>query len=71
VVTLAATVLVGLGLNKSDLKDKTIVAYEKGYLNWLKPEYDSQTDGTFGMLPLFGEITGVATRASSAAASHT
>ena len=29
-------------MNRSDLKGKTIVAYEKGYLNWLKPEYDSQ-----------------------------
>ena len=57
-LAVAATVLVGLGLNKSDLKDKTIVAYEKGYLNWIKPEYDSQTEGTFGMLPVFVESLG-------------
>jgi hypothetical protein len=50
--------LVGLSLNKSDLKGKTIVAYEKGYLNWLKPEYDSQTEGYYGLLPAFVESLG-------------
>ena len=57
-LALAAVLLVGLGLNKSDLKGKTIVAYEKGYLNWLKPEYDSQIDGFYGMLPMFVESLG-------------
>ncbi len=57
-LALAAALLVGLGLNKSDLKGKTIVAYEKGYLNWLKPEYDSQVDGFYGMVPLFVESLG-------------
>jgi len=55
---LVAVLLVGLGLNTSDLKGKTIVAYDKGYLNWLKPEYDSQVDGFYGMLPLFVESLG-------------
>ncbi len=57
-LALAAVLLVGLGLNKSDLKGKTIVAYEKGYLNWRKPEYDSQIDGFYGMLPTFVESLG-------------
>ena len=57
-LALAAALLAGLGLNKSDLKGKTIVAYEKGYLNWLKPEYDSQVDGFYGMLPMFVESLG-------------
>jgi hypothetical protein len=57
-LALAAALLVALGLNKSDLKGKTIVAYEKGYLNWLKPEYDSQADGFYGMLPIFVESLG-------------
>ncbi len=36
-----ATLLVALGLNQSDLKGKTIVAYESGFIDWLKPQYDS------------------------------
>ena len=44
-LAVAATLLVALGVNHSDLKGKTVVAYEKGYVNWLKPEYESQTDG--------------------------
>ncbi len=57
-LALVAALFVGLGLNKSDLKGKTVVAYEKGYLNWLKPEYDSQVDGFYGLLPLFVESLG-------------
>ncbi len=57
-LAVAATLLVGLGVNHSDLKGKTIVAYEKGYVNWLKPEYDSTTDGFYGLLPTFVESLG-------------
>ena len=57
-LALAAALLVGLGLNRADLKDKKIVAYEKGYLNWLKPEYDSEDDGSYGMLRPFVESLG-------------
>jgi len=57
-LALTAAVLVGLGWNRSDLKGKTIVAYDKGYLNWLKPEYDSQDDGSYGMLRPFVESLG-------------
>ena len=57
-LAVAAVVLVALGLNHSDLKEKTVVAYEKGFLNWLKPEYDSPIDGFYGMLPTFVESLG-------------
>ncbi len=57
-LAVAATLLVALGVNHSDLKGKTVVAYEKGYVNWLKPEYESQTDGFFGLLPMFVESLG-------------
>lgn len=50
--------LVGFGSTSSDLRGKTIVAYDRGYLNWLKPEYDSKADGLFGMLPVFVESLG-------------
>ena len=57
-LAVAATLLVALAINQSDLKGKTIVAYDKGYLNWLKPEYDSPIDGLYGMLPMFVESLG-------------
>ena len=57
-LAVSATLLVGLAVNKSDLKGKTVVAYDKGYLNWLKPEYDSQVDGFYGMLRPFVESLG-------------
>ena len=37
-LAVAAILLGTLAVGKSDLKGKTILAYEKGYLNWLKPE---------------------------------
>ena len=58
-LAVAATLLVASGsTGPSDLAGKTIVAYEKGYLNWLKPEYDSEVDGLHGMLPEFVESLG-------------
>lgn len=57
-LAIAAALSVALVLNKSDLKGKTIVAYEKGYLNWNKPEYDSKVDGFYGMLLPFVESLG-------------
>jgi hypothetical protein len=57
-LAVAATLLVGLGLSQSDLKGKTIVAYEKGFLDWRKPEHDSRIDGYYGMLPVFVESLG-------------
>ena len=44
--------------NSSDLKGKTIVAYERGNLNWLKPEYGSPEVGLYGMLPTFVKSLG-------------
>lgn len=57
-LAVAATLLVGLAISQSELKGKTIVAYEKGFLDWRKPEHDSQIDGYYGMLPVFVESLG-------------
>jgi hypothetical protein len=57
-LAIAATLLTALGANRSDLKGKTILAYERGYLNWGKPEYDSTAEGLNGMLPVFVESLG-------------
>lgn len=47
-----------LSLNKSDLKGKTVVAYDKGNFSWLKPEYGNPIEGGYGMLPIFVESLG-------------
>ncbi|MCE5302478.1 MAG: GldG family protein [Planctomycetaceae bacterium] len=57
-LAVVAVVLVGLSLGRSDLTGKTVVAYEKGYLNWQKPQYDSSIDGSYGLLPMFVEALG-------------
>ena len=59
-LAVAATLLGALAINQRDLKDKKIVAYEKGYLNWLKPEYDSSAGSLYGygMLPALVESLG-------------
>jgi hypothetical protein len=59
-LAVAATLLGALAINQPDLKGKKIVAYERGYLNWLKPEYDSALESSsgFGMLPVFVESLG-------------
>ena len=57
-LAIAAALLAAFAVNKSDLKGKKIVAYDHGYLNWLKPEYDSPIDGRYGMLPVFVESLG-------------
>ncbi len=57
-LAIAAALLAALAINKSDLKGKKIVAYDQGYLNWLKPDYDSPIDGRYGMLPVFVESLG-------------
>lgn len=58
ILAVAAVLFGVLSVNQPDLKGKTIVAYDKGYLNWLKPEYDSPIDGLYGMLPVFVESLG-------------
>ncbi len=57
-LAVVAALLATLAVNRSDLTGKKIVAYDHGYLNWLKPEYDSPIDGRFGMLPVFVESLG-------------
>lgn len=47
-----------LVIDQPDLKAKKIVAYEKGNLNWQKPEYDTTTPGLYGLLPTFVESLG-------------
>jgi Domain of unknown function (DUF4350) len=46
-------ILTSLSFIKSDLKGKTLVAYDKGHLSWLKPEYNDAIEGGYGMLPIF------------------
>jgi hypothetical protein len=58
VLAVVVAMLAALAVNSSDLKGKKIVAYDQGYLDWLKPEYDSPIDGRFGMLPAFVESLG-------------
>ena len=47
--------------NQLKLEGKKIVIYEKGFLNWLKPEhgqYGRLSSGMYGMLPIFIESMG-------------
>ena len=46
--------LSSLSTSRSELTDKTIVAYDKGRLDWLKPKhgsYGQQSAGLYGMMP--------------------
>ncbi|NLS97740.1 MAG: hypothetical protein GXX96_36835 [Planctomycetaceae bacterium] len=50
-----------LSLGKSDLSDKTVLAYDRGYLDWDVPVHDrygADSSGRFGMLPVFVESLG-------------
>jgi hypothetical protein len=57
-LAVVAVLLGALATGKSDLQGKKVVAYEKGYLNWQKPEYDSPIAGRYGMLQPFVESLG-------------
>ncbi len=57
-LAVAAALLGSLTLNRSDLRGKTVVAYDQGFLDWHKPEYDSPDDGRFGLLPTLIESLG-------------
>jgi hypothetical protein len=57
-LAVAAVLSVSLSFSHSDLKNKKVVAYEKGYVDWVKPEYGSQDDGFYGMLKVFVESLG-------------
>ncbi len=63
VVLLAAAIPAATVLRTSrpDIADKKIVFYEKGYVNWLKPEhgqYGRLSVGMYGLLPTFLETLG-------------
>ncbi len=60
VLVVAIPLLTVLGLGASTLENKTIVGYDKGYLDWQKPQHDRDVDfaGSYGMLPLFVESLG-------------
>lgn len=50
--------LTSLSPGKSDLKGKTLVAFDKGNFSWLRPRYDNPIEGGYGMLPVFVENLG-------------
>ena len=60
-VALLLPVVSALSLGKSDLSDKTILAFDQGYLDWDVPVHDrygADSSGRFGMLPVFVESLG-------------
>ena len=62
-VVLAATVPIAatLSVGRADLAGKKIVIYEKGFLNWLKPEhgdYGRLAIGMYGLMPAYLESLG-------------
>jgi hypothetical protein len=57
-LAVAVALFGALSVNQPDIKDKTIVAYERGHLDWLKPDYDSSVEGLYGTLPAFVESLG-------------
>ena len=58
VLAILIAFLTSLSPGKSDLKGKTVVAYDKGNFSWLKPEYGNPIEGGYGMLPIFVESLG-------------
>jgi hypothetical protein len=45
-----------LSPNKSDLKGKTVVAYDKGNFSWLKPAYGNPIEGGSGCCPFLSRV---------------
>lgn len=67
-VAILLPVVTALHLGQSSLQGKKIVFYEKGFLNWLKPEhgqYGRFSSGMYGMLPVFVESLGASSSISS------
>jgi len=58
ILAVAFAVLTVLGLSRSSLKGKTVLADEQGYLDWERPRHDSEDAGRYGMLPLFVKSLG-------------
>jgi len=57
-VALATVLLAALGSNESDLKGKTLVAYDNKSLDWRRPSYDAPAADGYGMLPALVESQG-------------
>ena len=58
-LAVAAVLFAALTTDYANLEGKTVVAYDRGYPNdWLKPEYDAEADGYYGLLPAFVESLG-------------
>ncbi len=60
-LALLLPVVVALAPHETGLGQRTIVAYDRGYLDWEKPThgaYGQQSAGVFGMLPQFMEALG-------------
>ncbi|MHC4684326.1 MAG: DUF4350 domain-containing protein [Planctomycetota bacterium] len=61
-------IMIALYPGKPALEGKKIVFYEKGFLNWLKPEhgkYGRLSGGMYGMLPVFIESFGASSLISA------
>ncbi len=61
VLALLIPPLVALAPGTTDLRDRTILALDEGYLDWEKPgfdEYGQASAGMYGMLPAFVESLG-------------
>ncbi len=59
VLAVAAVLSASLTMGNADLAGKTVVASGQGFmLDWLKPEFDSNVVGNYGLLPVFVESLG-------------
>ncbi len=68
IMAILLPVIIALYPGKSSLQGKKVVFYEKGFLNWLKPEhgnYGRYSSGMYGMLPVFIESFGASSLISA------
>ena len=68
IMAILLPIVIALYPVKLTLQGKKIVFYEKGFLNWLKPEhgqYGRLSSGMYGMLPIFIESLGASSLISS------
>jgi len=68
ILAILAPVVLTLFPGRLSLQGKKIVFYEKGFLNWLKPEhgqYGRLSSGMYGMLPVYIESMGAKSLISS------
>ncbi len=52
-LALAIAPLTTLSLSRSDLRGKSILANHQGFINWDKPQYDTPSNGMYGMAESF------------------